>query len=209
MLQIYFIRHGECAGNRNDIFRGRHDFPLNENGIRQAEALRDELASVRFKRVYTSPLVRSSQTAEIVAGKRCAVQVWEQLTNITLAEWENTPKSVIKKRHPDLWRLWVSEPEKLNFSGMETLEQVQRRSHAAVLEIVESEKSGVVGIVTHRAVLKPLFAAMLDIPAPYFWKIHVDNASYSIAEHRPGRGFTFTLINQNKHLSEYVREDLG
>jgi len=209
MLRLYFIRHGECAGNRNDIFRGRHDFPLNENGIRQAEALRDELALIRFKRIYTSPLLRSSQTAEIVAADRHSVEVCEGLNNITLAEWENTAKSVIQKRHPDLWSLWIGEPEKLHFPGMETLEQVRNRALAALLDIVEIEKSGVVGIVSHRAVLKPLFAAMLDIPAPYFWKLHVDNASYSIAEHTPERGFTFTLINQNKHLDEFVREDLG
>ena len=36
---IYFIRHGECAGNRERRIRGCADFPLNDNGVRQAEAL--------------------------------------------------------------------------------------------------------------------------------------------------------------------------
>ena len=36
---IYLIRHGECAGNRENRVRGRVDFPLNDNGIAQAGAL--------------------------------------------------------------------------------------------------------------------------------------------------------------------------
>jgi probable phosphoglycerate mutase len=209
MIELYLIRHGECAGNRDDLFRGRFDFPLNETGIQQAEALRAELSTIQFKRVYTSPLLRCTQTAEILSENRVDVTLCENLTNITLGDWENTPKAEIRKRHPQLWRLWVTEPEKLQFPGMETLQQVRNRSFAAVTDIVESEQTGTIAIVTHRAVLKPLFAALLGIPEPYFWKIHVDNASYSIAEYTSRRGFTFTLINQNKHLTEYVREDLG
>ena len=36
---VYFIRHGECDGNRDKRIRGCVDFPLNENGVRQARAL--------------------------------------------------------------------------------------------------------------------------------------------------------------------------
>jgi probable phosphoglycerate mutase len=64
-------------------------------------------------------------------------------------------------------------------------------------------------VVSHRAVLKPLFATMLGMSEPYFWKIQLDTASYSISEYHPERGFTFTMINQNRHLPDYLREELG
>jgi broad specificity phosphatase PhoE len=92
---------------------------------------------------------------------------------------------------------------------METLEKVQERSLKALQNLQIKFNSERIAIVTHRAVLKPLFAGMLNIPVPYFWKIHIDTAAYCIAEYRPQRGYTFTLINEFKHLQDYIREDLG
>lgn len=209
MLEIYFIRHGESAGNREDRFRGRFDFPLNENGIRQAEALREELSTIEFNAIYSSPLRRALQTAEILSDHRQPVIIEDGFNNISLGEWENTPKAVVREKYPDLWKLWTTTPEKLAFPGMETLAQVQKRSYDALQKLIQKHSEGRIAIVTHRAVIKPLFAAMLNIPEPYFWKIHMDTAGYSIAEFRPERGFTFTLINQYKHLIDFVREDLG
>ncbi len=209
MLEIYFIRHGESQGNREDRFRGRHDFPLNENGIRQAEALREELQTIQFDAIYSSPLSRALKTAEIVANRENLVVIEEGFNNIFLGDWQNTPKTKIKETYPGLWKLWTTEPEKLNFPGMETLQEVQKRSHQALMKLIEKHTEGKIAIVTHRAVIKPLFAVMLNIPQPYFWKLHMDTAAYSIVEYRKERGFTFTLLNQFKHLKDYIREDLG
>lgn len=209
MLEIYLIRHGECRGNREDLFRGRHDFPLNENGIKQAECLRKRLKNVSFQKIFTSPLRRSKQTAETLADEKLEVVEEEAFTNISLGEWENTPKQFVKENYPDLWHLWQTEPEKLKFPGMETLAEVQQRSFGALEKIINRYPEGIVGIVTHRAVLKPLMAAILNIPAPYFWKIHIDTAAFSIVEYRAERGFTLTLLNEHDHLQDFVREDVA
>ena len=209
MLEIYFIRHGESAGNREDRFRGRFDFPLNENGIRQAEALREELSAIEFEAIYSSPLSRAVQTAQILANHRQKVIIEHGFNNISLGKWENTPKAEIREKYPELWKLWTTTPEKLAFPGMETLAQVRKRSFETLSKLLKIHLEGRIAVVTHRAVIKPLFAAILNIPEPYFWRIHMDTAAYSIAEYRLERGFTFTLINQTKHLSDFIREDLG
>ena len=138
MLEIYLIRHGECQGNREDIFRGRHDFPLNVNGKKQAECLRDRLKDIQFESIFSSPLKRSLQTAEILSDGKIKIVVEDDFTNISLGEWENKPKKVVKKKYPDLWNLWLTEPEKLRFPGMETLTQVQGRSFKALKNIVRN-----------------------------------------------------------------------
>lgn len=209
MLEIYFIRHGESVGNKEERFRGRCDFPLNENGIRQAEALRDELSSHHFTTIYSSPLQRSLRTAQIVADGRSPVIESEGFTNIALGAWENQPKAYIRQKFPELWQIWITMPEKLSFEGMETLGMVQQRAYYALRELLSTHSEGKIAVVSHRAVLKPLFAAMLGMAEPYFWKIQLDTASYSVAEYRHERGFTFTVINQNKHLGQYLREELG
>jgi broad specificity phosphatase PhoE len=36
-MNIYIVRHGETQWNKEEVFRGRKDIPLNEAGKRQAE----------------------------------------------------------------------------------------------------------------------------------------------------------------------------
>jgi broad specificity phosphatase PhoE len=209
VLGIYFIRHGESIGNKEQRFRGQHDFQLSENGIRQVRALRQELSGIQFEAVYSGPLQRTLKTAQIIADSRAPVIEAAGFTNIALGAWENQPKAFISQKYPELWQIWLTQPEKLVFEGMETLPMVQNRAFQALQELLPEHPAGNIAVVSHRAVLKPLFAAMLGMSEPYFWKIQLDTASYSLAEYRPESGFTFTVINQNRHLQDFMREELG
>ncbi len=204
---IYLIRHGESEGNKEGKFRGRMDFPLTEQGIQQAKDLRDELKGVKFTAIYTSPLRRAYDTAKILAEPHGLEPIVEEgFINISLGEWEGMPKEEIKRGYPELWQLWITEPEKLQIPDAETLDQVMERSVAALKRIVREHKGGIVAVVTHRAVLKPMLAGVLGISRPYFWRLHMDTASYSILEYREGRGFTLSLLNETKHLKGFIKE---
>ena len=67
MLEILIIRHGETAWNTADIFRGRVQIGLSEEGLKQAEKLAEYLSQKKIKAVYCSPIQRALQTAEAVA----------------------------------------------------------------------------------------------------------------------------------------------
>ena len=56
---IYIIRHGQTEMNQAHALQGRSDQPLNENGIRQAQEAAKRFGSLRFDRVYSSPLGRA------------------------------------------------------------------------------------------------------------------------------------------------------
>jgi broad specificity phosphatase PhoE len=204
---LLLIRHGETAGNREGLFRGQKDFPLNENGRAQARTLAQELSAWKIDAIYSSPLTRANETARPLA-KLCELPVLEEpgFTNIHLGEWEGRPKAWVEKEQPELWRIWVREPENLKREGAETLGEVQVRAFSALERIVEAQTGETVAVVSHRAVLKPLIARCLGIAAPYFWKIHMDNAAYSILEHTRERGYMLTLLNQTRHLQDFVRE---
>lgn len=68
---IYIVRHGQTEKNKANVLQGRSDVPLNEAGRQQAEEVRDRFreAGISFDLVYTSPLIRAVQTAEIIAGR--------------------------------------------------------------------------------------------------------------------------------------------
>lgn len=206
---IYLIRHGECAGNREGLFRGRYDFPLNEVGIEQARSLAEELKGVHFDAVYSSPLSRALETAKAICEGRGIEPIVEQgFNNIHLGSWEGKPKKEIAEKFPKEFRLWRTEPEKLRMQGAETLEKVQTRAVKALARITEERMGEWLAVLTHRAVIKPLIAGILGIPAPYFWKLHPETASYSIIEHTPQLGYALTLFNQTRHLKEFIREDV-
>ena len=204
---IILIRHGECEGNIKGMFRGRSDFPLNERGFIQAQDLARELNNFSIKYIYTSPLSRARQTAEVISYQ-CGVEikVEEGFNNIELGNWEGRYKKEIEKRFPVEWKLWVSNPEKLQVKGIETLYEVQKRSMTCLNNLISKHKGETLAVVSHRAVLKPLIAGCLNIASPYFWKIHLDTASYSLLLHKEGMEYCLVQLNQTKHLKEYVSE---
>ncbi len=206
---IYLIRHGECAGNKEGLFRGRFDFPLNENGFMQAKSLTTELEDILFDAVYTSPLKRALQTAEALCrNRKIEATINEAFNNIFLGKWEGKPKNEIATLFPNEFRLWRTQPEKLKMEGTETLAEVQHRSVKELALLTKKHAGKHFALVTHRAVLKPLIAGILGISEPYFWKLHPETASYSIIEHSSERGFSLAMFNQTKHLKQFIREDL-
>ncbi len=86
-----FLRHGESVGNAEDRFQGQADFPLTEQGRAQALALADRWLAegVTFDLCISSPLMRASQTAQILVDKLGIPlefdPVWMELNNGGLA----------------------------------------------------------------------------------------------------------------------------
>jgi len=204
---IILVRHGECEGNIKGMFRGRADFPLNERGLIQAQDLARELKNFPVKYIYSSPLYRARQTAEAI-GQQCGVKVKieESFNNIELGSWEGRFMKEIAEQYPEEWELWVYNPEKLRVKDMETLYDVQKRAKTCLDNLVSKHGGETLVVVSHRAVLKPLIAACLNVASPYFWKIHLDTASYSLLSHKKEREYCLIQLNQNKHLKEYVTE---
>jgi probable phosphoglycerate mutase len=67
MTKLYLVRHGETVDNVRQILQGQMQGQLNDTGIRQAEAVRDEMADVSLDAVVASDLQRSIDTAAIIA----------------------------------------------------------------------------------------------------------------------------------------------
>lgn len=64
-MQVLFVRHGESDSNASDTFL--HDPELTEKGKRQAVEVSSRLAKLKVKTIYTSPLKRARETAQMIA----------------------------------------------------------------------------------------------------------------------------------------------
>lgn len=207
--RIYLVRHGETEMNRLGVFRGRFEVDLNERGRKQAAEIANALKGEGIELLYSGPLRRTRETAEII-GRTLGVEylIDQGFNNINLGQWQGVSKDVVKRDYPEMWTQWQTAPEDLLVPGGETVEDLKRRAYARMLEIVKGSgrpQVSVLGIVTHRSVMKGLAAAFLNVPPPYFWKFYIDNAAYSVFEY-DASGFSLISWNINSHLSEHVTE---
>ena len=69
-ITLYLVRHGESISNSRNIFIGRSVDPaLTEKGIQQATNLAKSLNQKDIKAVFSSTMLRASQTAQIAADE--------------------------------------------------------------------------------------------------------------------------------------------
>lgn len=70
-MNLYVVRHGQTDFNKEKIYQGRKDVPLNKLGKEQAQntayKLRQILGEKKLDVLFVSPLQRAMQTAEPIA----------------------------------------------------------------------------------------------------------------------------------------------
>ena len=62
---IYFIRHGEREGNKNETVQN-YSTPLSEKGITQAQLAKDKIAKINIDTYITSEMQRAKHTGEVI-----------------------------------------------------------------------------------------------------------------------------------------------
>ena len=208
MAKLILARHGETEWNVGKVFRGRADVNLNEVGIKQAELLGKHLCHLGLEAIYSSPVKRALDTANIVA--RCmevAVCISEGLTDFDFGEWQSLSEQEVKRLYPDILNEWQSSPHKVRMPGGENLDDVTKRT-AEVVDEVLSRHHGNVLLVSHRVVLKVLICSLLGLDNSHFWNISQDVCGLTIFDYVDGR-FVLTRHNDTSHLRELQKSVLG
>lgn len=155
-MELYIIRHGETDWNKDKRLQGRSDTILNEYGIELAEITANALKDVRFDRIYSSPLKRAYQTAEIIRAERdLPIITDERLIEISFGEYEGIPMA----KRPADFQKFFDEPENyVPAKGGETYESLVSRAGDFIYnEIVPlTDRYERVLIVAHGALNKAL-----------------------------------------------------
>lgn len=87
-MKLYLARHGLTDWNKEMRAQGRKDLPLNVEGRAQAEELRDKIKDIEFTAVYTSPLKRAAETAQIAVGDRYDIIYDDRLIERSFGDFE-------------------------------------------------------------------------------------------------------------------------
>jgi len=200
MTVFHVVRHGETDWNRQQVFRGRLDVPLNDLGRRQAEAVAGRLAEAGLVAVFTSPLARARETADIIA-RACGLKpiVRDTFTDMDFGRWQGLTHEQVRARFPDLYRMWRETPESAAIPGAEPLGAVQERVAAAAAALAERFAEAGLCIVSHRVVSKLLMAWALGLGPGAFWCIRQDTACLNVFGY-DGRESVVQTLNDTCHL---------
>jgi len=207
MAKLILARHGETVWNVEKIYRGRTDVNLDEVGIKQAELLGKYLSNWELESVYSSPLRRALDTANIIARyQKIGVNIAEGLIDFDYGEWQSLPEQEAKRLYPALHNEWHHNPHRVRMPGGESLEDVGRRA-IEVVNYVLSKYQGSVVLVSHRVVNKVLICSLLGLDNSHFWNINQDVGGITIFNYVDGR-FVLTRHNDTSHLRELQKSIL-
>jgi len=208
MAKLILARHGETAWNVERIFRGRADVNLDEVGIKQAELLGRYFGNWKLEAIYSSPVKRALDTANIVARyQKIGVHVAEGLIDFDYGEWQSLSEQEVKKLYPALLNEWHNNPHKVRVPGGESLEDVRMRATEVVNDVV-SEYQGSVLLVSHRVVIKVLICSLLGLDNSHFWDVNLNVGGITIFNY-VDRRFVLTRYNDTSHLKGLQRSVLG
>jgi broad specificity phosphatase PhoE len=178
MTRIILVRHGQTPWNKDKIFRGSKDIPLNDQGREEACLAGEWLKGEIIQAAYTSPLSRSRHTAEAIARHHgLKVQDLPGLRDLCYGDWEGLPLTEVKVKYADLYHQWETAPQTVRFPGGETLDELRSRALAAVEEVIQRHPDQVVLLSAHRAVNKVLIAALIGLDSSHFWRIGQDTTA--------------------------------
>ena len=206
------VRHGETNWNRDGRFQGQIDIPLNENGHRQAAQAGDFLIGVKIDAAVSSSMKRPKETAEGVLKHHADVmlETTEQLWEISHGEWEGLLESEIDSGYPGMLSQWQSNPETVQMTGGENLEDVWRRAKKGWADIVKTYSEGpyegtqpVVMVVAHDAINKAILCQVFGLSPKSFWQFKQGNGAVSVIDYHAGPDSlpVLSAANITTHLS--------
>ncbi len=223
-IRLVLVRHGLSTFNAKGLIQGRTDDSLlTDEGYQQAHKAGRALSKIKFDKIYSSPLVRASETAKTIKNNLNTEQeiIFDKnLLEVDLSEWSGLKIDEIKNKFPEVYPIWKNDPENLILkrSDDKTYKPIQELFDQAsnfiedILKIHLGEDDVNILVVGHNAILRCLILLLLGKPKQGFRKIRLENASFSILNISSRDKSFMTQIeclNQTSHLNKNIPNQIG
>lgn len=158
---FYIFRHGETELNSLGRMQGSGmDYPLNPLGREQAFDLAQKLRRKNLQIIYSSPLLRARQTAEIVARElNISVEVEYNLRECFYGKAEGEALDVVRQEFPNVLNNW-SNPKcwDIRFPGGESKQEALDRVLGVLHHLAQRKDNpfDVVGVAIHGGTMASL-----------------------------------------------------
>lgn len=154
---FYLLRHGESVANAQLRIQGRSEYPLSDNGRRQALAAAGFFPRGQVSAVFCSPQTRARQTAEIVcsAGDLPQPQDMPELMELDTGCFTGLTFDEVRQSYPDLFAAfqihsWAAVPD------AESIASLMSRASSVWAKLVQAavRHKGNVLAITHGGLIQ-------------------------------------------------------
>ncbi|MBR3646332.1 MAG: histidine phosphatase family protein [Lachnospiraceae bacterium] len=173
-MEIYLIRHGETMWNTFRRLQGRTDIELNENGRMLAYKTSEKLKDLKFDRIYSSPLKRAYETANIIKADRdIPIITDDRIMEMSFGTNEGCLSEEILADETNPFRYFFEKPERYFAPDQgETFEDVIERGTSFMKEVIEpiADDNERIMIVAHGAINKAIMCYVKQHGKDRFWE---------------------------------------
>jgi phosphoserine phosphatase len=220
MTRVIIVRHGQSTYNIERRIQGRTDVSkLTDKGRSDASKVGKTLSNILFNGIYSSPLQRAKQTAEIIHSelainvRQSAVpQTSNKLLEIDLCLWAELLSADVKQKFADDYRIWKERPHELRMlvnDGADTREHfpvlaLYKQARQFWQEILPRHQGQTILIVGHNGINRALISTALGIPPSRYHALQQSNCGISVLNFSGGLGQPVQLesMNQTQHMGE-------
>lgn len=180
--QIIFIRHGETEFNKQKLFFGHLNPPLNETGREQLKNTKILLEKMEknIEIVYSSDLIRCVESMEILEiDEKIEKKLEKNFRELNFGMFEGKTYEQIEKEFPVEVEEMKNNWKKFKAGTGESLEDLMERVTTQIEKIVKEFKGKKILVVAHAGVIQTLISYYLTGGLDIYWKVKVDNGSIS------------------------------
>ncbi len=198
-MELWLVRHAESTWNAERRFQGGQDVPLSAFGRAQAAALAARLRPVAFGALYTSPLGRARETADVCAAALgLAPAVVDDLREMGLGAWEGSTLEDVRRTVGEAYRRWAAAPLDHPAPGAEGLDVFAARVGRAARTLAAGHPAGRVLVVSHGGAIASLLCVALGASLNALWRFRLENGSITRLVLAPPR---VLAVNDTAHLA--------
>lgn len=206
-LTLYFLRHGQTALSRDDVFCGSGlDPELTAEGLQMAQAFGAAYHSKPWRAIYSSGLRRAVATARPLCDElKISMQVRPDLNEIGYGKWEGQGRDDVAREYHDDYVSWLADPAWHAPTAGELAIAVATRSLRVIDEIRCQFVDGNILIVSHKATIRIILCSLLGIDVGRFrYRLGCPVGSVSVVEFSLEGPLLHSLADRS-HLSETLR----
>ena len=173
-MEIYIVRHGRTVWNKAGLIQGSSDVELLQEGIDMAIETGQGLASVAFDAVYSSPLSRAVNTAQLIMSARDKeqdIRIDMRLSEMGFGVCEGEVYVPPGEEGGMLEGFWDAPDKYVAPEGGDTFEDVVRRAAEFIgyVEKMHSDDERIL-VVAHAAMNQALMSVLEKREIRDFWK---------------------------------------
>jgi broad specificity phosphatase PhoE len=177
--RFLLFRHGVTDHLSERITGRMPGVHLNAAGLQMANKMANELRAAGFRQLFSSPLERCRETAEVVADG-APIICWDEFLELDFGDWTGMTFEELHRRED--WNRYNGQRSAVRAPAGESAYDVQCRTVRGLRRIREEYGGGSFAISTHADVIRAIVCFVLGMSLDFLLRLQIDPASITEIE---------------------------